>query len=187
MSALCRGSTLALLALLLSTACTERAGKAQRRSDAVSSASADMSGAPLFSSETLKPALQALRARADGKLLRLEIRPHELMLQAEDPSNPGAVLELHYRDGEVQEPEHAQLRGKGDLADNVFELKQVPLDAIPRLVGEAIRRVDAEHGQVELVLVRRNLPESDDVRVRVYVKSPLKDGYLDADQRGAPL
>ena len=39
----------------------------------------------------------------------------------------------------------------------------------------------------DLVLVRRNLPDSEDVRLRVYVTSPRKSGYVDADHTGAPL
>ena len=50
-----------------------------------------------------------------------------------------------------------------------------------------MRRIDAENGSVDFVLVRRNLPDSDDIRLRVYVKSPRRNGYLDADQTGQPL
>jgi hypothetical protein len=179
----------AVISPCLLCGCDERGASANLggRSDAVSSASLEMSGPSLFSGETLTPAIRALRARADGKVLRLEIRAHELTLQAEDPENAGAVLELHYRDGQVGDAEHATLRGKGRLADNLFELDEVALDAIAALTREAVRRVDNEHGRVELVLVRRNLPESDDVRLRVYVASPHKDGYIDADRRGQPL
>jgi hypothetical protein len=119
--------------------------------------------------------------------LRLEIRARELTLQAEDAGSPGAVLELHYRDGKVAEPEHATLRGKGQLSDNLFDLSELKLEAIPELAREAVRRIDAENGSVDMVLVRRNLPDTDDVRLRVYVKSPKKDGYIDADQSGQPL
>jgi hypothetical protein len=146
-----------------------------------------MSGPALFSNEKLTPALQALRARADGKALRVEVRAHELVLQAEDSSAPGTVLELHYREGKVGEAEHATLRGKGQLADNLFELDDVKLDAIPPLTREALERIDAENGNVDQVLVRRNLPESEDVRIRVYVSSPRKSGHLDADADGKPL
>lgn len=182
------GPCVALL-LAVTPACDERAepGRGSRRSEAVSNASREMSGASLFSNDTLHPALQALRARADGKLLRLEIRGHEITLQAEDTANPGAVLELHYRDGRVGDAEHATLRGKGQLADNLFDLEEVKLDAIPQLTREAVRRVDPEQGRVELVLLRRNLPDSEDVRMRVYVSSPRRDGYIDADRNGHPL
>ncbi len=170
------------------TACEQHDDKAAHsRSDAIASASQEMSGPSLFSRENLNPALQALRAKAGGKLLRLEIRARELTLQAEDLSSPGAVLELHYRDGKVTEPEHATLRGKGQLADNLFDAGEFKLDGIAELTREAVRRIDAENGAVDLVLVRRNLPDSDDVRLRVYVTSPRKNGYVDADHSGQPL
>src|SRR4051812_37835114 len=132
--------------------CEQHADKAGRsRSDAVSSASQEMSGPSLFSRERLSPALAAVRAKAGGKLLRLEIRARELTLQAEDTNTPGAVVELHYQNGKVGEPEHASLRGKGQLASNLFDLAEVKLDAIPELTREAVRRVDAEAGSVDYV------------------------------------
>ncbi len=146
-----------------------------------------MSGPSLFSNERLAPALLAMRAKAGGKLLRLEIRARELTLQAEDTSQPGAVVELHYRDGKVGELEHATVRGRGQLSDNLFDASDIKLDVIPALTREAERRIDAEDGKAELVLVRRNLPESEDVRLRVYVVSPRKSGYLDAARSGQPL
>jgi len=172
----------------LHLACEQRGDKAQHsRSDAVSSASQEMSGPSLFSRERLSPALDAVRAKAGGKLLRLEIHARELTLQAEDPGAPGAVLELHYQGGKVGEPERAALRGKGQLADNLFDLSEVKLDAIPELTREAVRRVDPEAGSVDYVLVRRNLPDTDDVRLRVYVSSPRKSGYIEADRTGQIL
>lgn len=179
---------LAWLMLWAALGCADRADKAAHsRSDAVASASQEMSGPSLFSRERLSPALQALRNKAGGKLLRLEIRARELTLQAEDVGSPGAVVELHYRDGKVGEPEHATLRGKGQLSDNLFDLADVKLDALPELTREAVRRVDAESGSAELVLVRRNLPESEDVQLRVYVASPHRSGYVDADRTGQLL
>lgn len=177
---------LALSCLLLG--CAERGDSASHaRADAVASASQEMSGPSLFSRERLTPALALVRAKQPCKLLRLEIRPRELIVQAEDSHNPGGVVELHYRDGKVSEPEHATLRGKGQLADNLFELESVKLDAIAELTRVAVQRIDSESGSAEQVLVRRNLPESDEVRMRVYVTSPRQNGYLDADRNGQPL
>jgi hypothetical protein len=168
--------------------CGERADKPSHgRIDAVASASQEMSGPSLFSRERLAPALALLRAKQPGKLLRLEIRPRELVMQAEDARSPGSVVELHYRDGKVGEPEHATLRGKGLLAENLFELDGVKLDAIPELARVAVQRVDSESGSADLVLVRRGLPESDEIRLRVYVTSPRQSGYVDADRTGQPL
>jgi hypothetical protein len=174
--------------LVLLLGCSERGDKSQHaRSDAVASASQEMSGPSLFSRERLAPALSMLRAKQSGKLLRLEIRPRELIMQALDASSAGGVVELHYRDGKVGEVEHATLRGKGQLADNLFELSDVKLDAIPELTRIAVQRIDSESGSADMVLVRRNLPETDEIRLRVYVASPLQSGYLDADRTGQPL
>jgi hypothetical protein len=177
------------VALIGLAACAQpRGGSGGRtRSEAVASASQEMSGPSMFSSDVLEPALQALQARVGSKWLRLEVKAHEIVLQAEDGSNPGAVLEYHYRDGQLGEPEHAVLRGKGQLSDNLFELTDVKLAAIPTLAREAVRRVDPDSGSVERVLVRRNLPESSEVRLRVYVASPRWSGHLDADHNGQPL
>jgi hypothetical protein len=181
-------SRILVLALLAATACEPRSAKSSRsRSDAVASASTEMSGPSLFSSETLSPALRALRAKADGKWLRLEIRARDIVLQAQDPRTASAVVEYHYRDGAVGEPEQAKVRGKGVLADNLFDAADVKLEAIPELAREAVRRIDSENGSVELVLVRRDLPERDEVRLRVYVQSPRQGAYLDADKTGQPL
>ena len=180
-------ATSALLGLCLG-ACEQHGDKAAHsRSDAVASASQEMSGPALFSRESLSPALRALRAKASGRLLRLEIRAREITLQAEDTSSPGAVLELHYRDGKVSEPEHATLRGKGQLADNLFDASELKLDGIAELTRGAVRRIDADNGSVDYVLIRRNLPDTDDLRLRVYVTSPRRSGYIDADQSGTPL
>lgn len=176
------------LLLLASGACAPRVDKSSHtRSDAVASASQEMSGPSLFSRERLGPALAALQEKSGRKLLRVEISPSEVLVQAEDPNSPGSVVELHYRDGKVSEAEHATLRGKGQLADNLFELADVKLDSLPELTRAAVERVDADSGAVERVLVRRNLPDTDDVRLRVYVKSPRQSGYLDADRTLTPL
>jgi hypothetical protein len=179
---------LALLLPLAVVSCVQRADKSSHsRSDAVASASQEMSGPSLFSQARLAPALALLQEKAGRKLLRLEISPRGVGMQAEDPGNPGSVVELHYRDGKVSEAEHATLRGKGQLADNLFTLEDVKLATLPELTRLAVERVDAENGSVELVLVRRNLPESDDVRLRVFVKSPRQSGHIDADHVLAPL
>lgn len=178
----------AVLLATLALACNQsQTGSGRSRSEAVASASQEMSGPSLLAADVLQPALQALRTRADGKWLQLEVKPRELVLQAEDAGNPGAVLEYHYRDGKVSEPEHAVLRGKGQLADNLFDPSEVRLDAISALCREAVRRVDPEGGNVDRVLVRRNLPESAEVRLRVYVESPRFSGHLDADHSGQAL
>jgi hypothetical protein len=178
----------ALWLAVAALSCAERGNDSSHaRTDAIASASQEMSGPSLLSKGRLAPALAQLREKAAGKLLRLEVGPREVVMQAEDLRHPGSVVELHYRDGKLSEPEHATLRGKGQLSDNLFDLSDVRWDGLADLTRVAVERVDPEHGSVDLVLVRKNLPETEDVRVRVYVKSPRQSGYVDADRNLLPL
>ncbi len=178
---------LALVLALLGISCAEATKPRASRSEAVSGPSQEMSGPSFFSEGALSPTLNELLAKAHGKALRLEIHPRELILQAADPKAAGTVVEHHYRDGRWGPPEYATLRGKGELQDNLFDLGAVKLNLLPKLAEQALQQVDAGMGAVDHVLVRRNLPESEDVRVRVYVQSPRKSGYLDADPEGAAV
>lgn len=185
-----RGAVLGAFAFAsLSMFGCDAVGKSGRagRSEAIASAGREMSGPSLLSHDRLALALDALRAKAPGKLLRLEIKPQELLLQAEDPKNAGSIVELHYRDGKVSEAEQVTLRGNGKLAENLFDLSDVKLDGISELGRRAVERIDPDAGSVESVLVIRNLPETDEVRLRVYVSSPRRSGYVDADRGGQPL
>ncbi len=151
------------------------------------------------SQQDLKPAQPTLftrRALLDGitelqeavgkppRALELTIRREHLVLQAQNPKAPAEVLQYVYQDGVVSDPVTVELRGDGDLEDNLFPLGEVKLDRVPDLCEKARQKVDPDAGRVSHVLVRRNLPESMDVQLRIYVTSPAKDGYLDADRNG---
>jgi hypothetical protein len=97
------------------------------------------------------------------------------------------VLQYVYQHGEVSKPVVVELRGNGDLEDNLFPLADVQLDRVPDLCERARQKVDPEAGRISHVLVRRNLPESMDIQLRLYVTSPAKDGYLDADRSGVAI
>jgi len=169
-----------------------------------SSARASPSAAPSASASPkeprpVQPTLLTRRALLDGiselqaavgqppQALELAIRRERLVLQAQNPKQPSEVLQYVYQDGKVSEPVPVELRGAGDLEDNLFPLAQVALERVPDLCEQARRKVDPAAGRVSHVLVRRNLPESMDVRFRVYVTSPAKDGYLDADRNGRAI
>ncbi len=146
--------------------------------------------------EPAQPTLFTRRALLDGvtelqeavgkppQALELTIRREHLVLQAQNPDTPAEVLQYVYQDGKVSDPVAVELRGDGDLEDNLFPLDDVKLDRVPDLCEQARQKVDPDAGRVSHVLVRRNLPESMDVQLRVYVTSPAKDGYLDADREG---
>jgi hypothetical protein len=178
--------TLYCLALLLVLGCRER----PRPTGPASSASSTPAyRGSLFTYQPLRESLGKLRAAAGNRIDALELRVYadRLVLQARDPVRSNRVLEYVVRDGVVERPVDVMLKGPGQLEDNLFPLGDVRLEAIPQLTLRALDHVDERAGRITYVLVRRSLPASTEVEMRVFVASPTRDGYLDADAEGHPL
>jgi hypothetical protein len=146
-------------------------------------------GTYLRQSGALIRAVAELSERAGKPVfaLRLTIDPRRVLLQAQDPIHPLRVRQFEYRDGAVSGPIPVRLEGEGHLEDNLFPLSDLSAAAIPDLAARAASRVDPQNGKVSRVVARRNLPKSADVRLRVYVTSPILDGQVDADAQGRLL
>jgi hypothetical protein len=147
------------------------------------------SSAPsLLTSTALLQALAEVESRAGSlrslQALELVVYPDRLVLQAQDPNERHVVQQFEYRARKVTGPVKVKLEGPGKLENNLFPIAEAKLQAIPELVQIALRKVDAEHGRVRFVRVRRNLPIDMELRIRVFVASPRRDGQIDADQNG---
>ncbi len=177
---------LCLVVVLSAAACDNRAaGKDRGRSDAVAG-----HGEPsLLERARLAPALKELGRRFgdEARVLTVDVEPSRMLVQVEEPSGTSRIVQYEYRRGSFKGPENVQLRGSGNLADNLFTLGSIKLSVLPELLGAAVEKVDPQDGRVGRLVIRRNLPDSEDVRVRVFVKSPRRDGYLDADAEGRPV
>jgi hypothetical protein len=187
-----RVATAALpLALLLfatvGSACDQRAATAARRSDAVADAMPE--GPSLLERSQMDRWVGVLRARfgPSARVLSLDARAHGITIQVADSRNQGEVLEYGVTPGGLSEPVRAELRGKGELDANLFLLRVAALEKLPDMVSQAMLRVDAAEGKVERVLLRRQLPQSSDVRFRVYVESPRVSGQMDFEANGRAL
>lgn len=148
----------------------------------------------LLEAATLDHAVDALTRKITGgnpdvKVLVLELRAsaESLLVQVQDPKTPERVLQFEYSGGKLQEPLAVELRGAGDLEQNLFPLDSVYLKGIPRLCGIAVEHVDPQDGKVDHIVLRRNFPFSHDVRFRVFVNSPRRAGQIDANRFGHPL
>lgn len=143
----------------------------------------------LLERQRLAPALKYLTRRFEPKtrVLAVDVDHERLKLQIEDPRQPGRVLEYEYRKDAVGEPRVVELRGEGNLDENLFPLQAVRWASLPDLLGAAVEKVDPRDGRVTRLLVCRNLPESEEVRVRVYVDSPRRPGHFDANAQGHPI
>jgi succinyl-diaminopimelate desuccinylase len=179
---------LAIVALATSAAaCDERAGRAARRTDAV--ADAMPAGPSLLDRSQMDRWIGVLRARfgPSARVLSLDARAQKVAIQVADSRNQGEVLEYAVTATGLSEPIRAELRGKGDLDTNLFLLRVAALERLPEMVSQATLRVDAAEGKVERVLLRRQLPQSNDVRFRVYVESPRVSGQADFEASGRPV
>lgn len=143
-------------------------------------------GPSLLTSAGLETGMAALRGHIGehAKLLQLLVFADHLVVQAQDAKDPKKVLQYEYRAGKVGTPVPVSLEGTGSLDDNLYSLDDVKLDVIPDLAKRAVEKLDAKNGKVSYLILKRNLPFEMDVQYRVFVKSPIKDGYVDADKNG---
>jgi succinyl-diaminopimelate desuccinylase len=171
---------------LVTTGCESTTSATERRTDAVAEPRAN---APSYLERAevkrwLPTLLQRLRS---ARVLVLDVREHALVVQAEDVTHPSRVLEYALENGDFPEPVRAEIRGTGELEQNLFSLKDTALDRLADLARVAVTEVDAENGRASRVVLRRQLPHSDAVRFRVYVDSPRLSSQVDFDAGGNPL
>jgi succinyl-diaminopimelate desuccinylase len=166
------------------TACEQRGGSAPRRSDAVADAMPE--GPSLLDRSQMERWVGVLRARfgPSARVLALDARAQKVTIQVADSRNQGEVLEYGVMPEGLSDPVRAELRGKGDLDANLFLLRVAALEKLPDMVSQATLRVDAAEGKVGRVLLRRQLPQSSDVRFRIYVESPRISGQADFEANG---
>ncbi len=135
----------------------------------------------------LTTTLNALKTKIGGgsvKALEFSIYDTYANLQAQDPSKAAEVNEFKFRAGTVTGPIPVKLSGGGKLDRNLFTLDDVALDKLPAMTAEALEKSKIEDGKITHVIVRRGLPFSPKVVVRVYVDSPRKDGFVEFSETG---
>ena len=184
-----RGLALVCAALLAPSACrSEQSGSIAARSEVAPETSRAKVEPNLFESRGVARAFRDVRERLgpNALVLSIEIFPARLLIQVANKGRDGAVAYEWNRD-QLRGPLPVELRGTGTLSNNVFPLSAVELASVPEFARTARARIDAEHGQVERVLIRRNLPIDDGVVMRAYVTSPIRSGQLDADASGRIL
>jgi hypothetical protein len=118
------------------------------------------------------------------RILRSVIYPTYSFTQVQDPSITENVDEFGWRDGLLSDPAPVRLVGGGDLEAHLFSDSEVRWKVIPALIDGALDVTEIADGEVTHVIVERNLPFTDQVVIRVYVNSPRKSGFIEADAQG---
>ena len=138
---------------------------------------------PLYSSAGIAELNNALRAAAPRPIraLRLHIFPHHAVLEAQDPRAPAEVNRYRFR-GAVIETEPV-VDPDLDEAD-LFTLEAVALDALPRLIDDAVRAFGEPGADVTSVSIGR---AAGTLRISASVRSPRATGTVNFDANGTLL
>ena len=117
----------------------------------------------------------------------VSIYPDYALLEARDPEVPRHVDRWHYeRDGDLLDPDPVSLTDdqEAELELRAFPLDSVSWDRLPDLVDQAVASTDVEDPTSVYVVVNRDRPTTEAVRMRIYVSGERSSGWLLADARG---
>lgn len=110
------------------------------------------------------------------KAIELILYPEMAVLHTQDPARPENFDQYTYRGGAVGEPkpelEQAVTCQKG------FDLEKADFSLVPKLVKDALQRIQREDAHVTYVVLNRTVFCSRDVYWSVYVQSPRTSGYV---------
>ena len=168
------------------TSCDDAARTIAQRTEAAPPPQAD---ARFFHKAELSSAVQLLRQKLGTpvNVLRFEILPNRLVIQVQNPVHPSRVEQYALSSNVVSAPEPVRLDGPGTLEPNLFPLQDLPLAEIEAMAAAAVDHVDRDRGAPTRLVARRGVSEDRAIQVRLFVASPVFDGYLDFDATGKPL
>jgi hypothetical protein len=118
------------------------------------------------------------------KVLDVNIAPTYLTIDAQDPKDPKKISHYEYRNGTVSGPTPVDLSEEIKLESRFFSLDEVNLAGVANVVQAAKERLQIDGGEVQGMDIRRNLPDSKEIRWHVGVKGTKKTGFVDTDEKG---
>lgn len=130
---------------------------------------------------------EVLEIRASGRQLSVQLAQGETKKLEQVDYVEREVTPGQPPVGRVYGPVPVELRGQGQVTDNLFLFSEIDLNAIARSFPTAQQAVDPDDGKVERLVVRRYLPFTEGLRARVYVYSPRMSGSIDTNENGVPL
>jgi hypothetical protein len=120
------------------------------------------------------------------RALSVLVYPEYLTAQVQGPGAEQGLIEYRWV-GQLTPATPATTVPNADVAAALFGSDEVTWSAIPALIGAAPGAVSVEGGVVTHVDVKRSLPFSADIRIRVFVSGPGGDGFVDGDAAGAMI
>jgi hypothetical protein len=131
-----------------------------------------------------------LKAKITGpvRLFAVEVYPDFVEAKIQDPKRKEHVDAYELRDGRVGDPVPVKfminIPTAKDLDGATFDLATVDFAAVPKMTKDAPAQLKMEGGHVTNMILKRDLPFSQDVRWRVYVSGARGDGSVEYDAGG---
>ncbi|HEX9963154.1 MAG TPA: hypothetical protein VGB00_19640 [Pyrinomonadaceae bacterium] len=143
-----------------------------------------------FESDALREFEAKMAEKIGGEVMALDLSVYEnfLKIQVQDPQKKENVDSYDYKNRIIADPVPVKLYGGGSLEQNLFKLKEVNLAKIPALIDEAREKSrDLEGAKITHVVIKKDLPFSNKVKIRVYLSGTRKSAWLVADASGKVL
>jgi hypothetical protein len=120
-----------------------------------------------------------------ARIARLRLAGEDARFLAQVPKRRSEFDEYLWNDFSLGKPKPEKLDDddRKKMPERLFELDEVPFDAIPAMVREAHARLGFEGGVLALVEVERR-PKTKGLRITVHERGVRRDGHVEFDADG---
>ncbi|MEX7472801.1 hypothetical protein AB4Z39_24160 [Mycobacterium adipatum] len=148
----------------------------------------EIAAGDLVTVEGIDRALGAISQRVGAnpmQVVELVITEQVVTVQAVNPAAPTELNQWTYTAGQVGDLRPVDYDDDTEaLQQNLFPVTEVPATAIMTAVDNAIGASGIADGEVQTVIVKRNLPFSDDLQILINVQGERSNKQVRADATG---
>lgn len=148
----------------------------------------EIAAGDLVTVEGIDRALGAISQRVGAnpmQVVELVITEQVVTVQAVNPAAPTELNQWTYTAGQVGDLRPVDYDDDTEaLQQNLFPVTEVPATAIMTAVDNAIGASGIADGEVQTVIVKRNLPSSDDLQILINVQGERSNKQVRADATG---
>lgn len=142
----------------------------------------------LFTAEGIDAAYAAIAEKAGGnpmQVVEVTIVPGVLTLQAIDPSAPTELNQWSYTAGVVGPSRPVDYDDDTEaLRQNLFAVNEIPTSAIVSAIDRSVTESGIEGAEVSSLVIKRNLPFDENVRMFLNVEGERSSKQVRADVTG---
>lgn len=128
----------------------------------------------------------ATKFTRDAELKELVLYPGYAIFELRDPVKRNNVDRHVLRPSGFEAPSPVRLVGddESELDQQVFRIREVDFNVVPRLVDDARTQMAVEEAKVTHIIIDKFFPFRKKLGFRVYVSSDRAGGYVDYDAKG---